>query len=275
MSAAEGEEYAREAHTGWTARTGLVAWRFLVRFTFLRQLRSKKCVLAFMFFMLLALLVFLGRQLGKWNSEMFGGLVLFGLFQTFFVPMVTLVFGAGALGDEREERTLVHLLSRSLPRSGIYIAKILAVAPLALGYSLGGLLFLSWLSGIEKPGVWETFVAVGPSVFWLTLAYLALFQFFAAAFRHSTVIAVLYVFFIEVLVGRMPGILKRVSLEFYAWSLAMDSAVPLGLGPPAEFARVFVPINATSALIVLVTLTASLLAAGAAYFANREYPEAG
>ncbi len=232
-------------------------------------------MLAFVFLLLLALLVLLGRQLGEWNAEMFGGLIVFGLFQTFFVPMVNLGFGVGALGDEREDRTLVHLLSRSLPRTGIYLAKVVAVAPLALGFSLGGLFFLSWLSGLEKPGAWETFVAVGPSLFWLTLAYLALFQLFAAAFRHATVIAVLYVFFIEVLVGRMPGILKRVSLQFYAWSLAMKSAAPLDLGPPDEAARVFVPVDATTALVTLIALTAGLLAAGSAYFARREYPEVG
>ena len=45
----------------------------------------------------------------------------------------------------------------------------------------------------------------------MTLAYVCLFHLFAVAFRHSTIIALVYAVFMEMLLGNMPGIVKRVA----------------------------------------------------------------
>ncbi len=52
-----------------------------------------------------------------------------------------------------------------------------------------------------------------PAVVFMTLAYVCLFHLFAVAFRHATIIALVYALFMEVILGNLPGIVKRLESE--------------------------------------------------------------
>lgn len=240
--------------------------------TLRRQLRSKKTLVCLL---LLGLLVFdvLGvGLLRNWTPRSFGRWVVLGLLGLFFVPVVSLLYGTGALGDHREEGSLVYLLTRPLPRSGIYLVNLAAVAPLVLVFTLGGLWLLLALAAFGgEPGLLDAWEVFSPAILCSSLAYLALFHFLGVLFRHSTLIALAYVFLVEVFVGRLPGILKRVSVSFYSWSMVYDAGGDIGLRPRSHVS--FVPIDGETARRVLLGMTVALVCLGAIHFARREFSE--
>jgi ABC-2 type transport system permease protein len=246
---------------------------FLARLTLSRQLRSKKMLLVLFAFACIAALVVIVGMVKPWRpGDLLFGVVLI-LFCGFFVPISSLAFGTGAVGDDRDEGSLVHLLARPLPRAGIYAAKLLGVAPLVLLMNLGGLWMIGLLARIQGGAPLDILGAFWPGVLLGTLAYLSLFQLLAVAFRHSTAVAIAYTFFIEVFIDRMPGILKRVSIDFYATSIHLETAGPIGLSLPREAERTYLPLDGETARWVLVCIAAGLLLLGMRLFQRKEYRE--
>src|SRR5204862_5123117 len=78
---------------------------------------------------------------------MFARWVLFSLFLAFLLPLWSLSFATQALGGEREDRSLVWLLTRPLPRWSIYLAKFVGVLPWSLALNLGGFAIICWAAG--------------------------------------------------------------------------------------------------------------------------------
>jgi ABC-2 type transport system permease protein len=249
------------------------AWLFLVGYSLRRQWRSRKVLLSALLLGFIAVVVLAAGQHQRWSMESFGQWVVLRLLGVFYLPLVTLMFGTGAIGDDREERTLVYALTRPLARSGLYAGKLLAAAPPALLFIAGGLWILCQLAhqtGLPDPA--EAFGTYAPALLFGALAYLAFFHLLGAAFRHSTLIAIAYVFFIEVFVGRVPGILKRVTINFYIWSMLFEAGAPHGLEPHPR--QIFLPLAAETARWALAGAAAGFLLLGAWLFAKREYHDA-
>jgi ABC-type transport system involved in multi-copper enzyme maturation permease subunit len=194
--------------------------------------------------------------------------VVFLIFLSFLLPLWSLSFATEALGGERENNSLTWLLSRPLPRPSIYLAKFVALLPWSLGFNLGGFGLLCLVAG--KPGL-TAFQLYWPAVLWATLAFSALFYFMGAFFRRPAVVAIVYAFFLEVLFGNMPGYLKRISIGFYTRCMMYESAQSFGVQP--ERPDIFLPVDGTTAVAVLVGLTFALLALGMVVFARSEYRE--
>jgi hypothetical protein len=192
--------------------------------------------------------------------------VIFGIFTTFLLPLCSLTFATEALGREREQHNLVWTLTRPLPRWAIYLGKFVAVLPWCLALNLGGFCLVCAAGG--DPGAFAL-ATYWPAVALGTLAFAALFHLMGAVFRRPAVIAILYSFFLETVMGNLPGHLKRASISYYMRSLMYDSASIFQLQPdrPQLFAAVSGPV----AVAVLVGLTVALLAAGAWYFSRTEY----
>jgi hypothetical protein len=108
-----------------------------------------------------------------------------------------------------------------------------------------------------------------PAVFWGTLAFCALFHLMGAWFRRAAVVAILYSFFLETVLGNLPAYWKRASISFYTRCLMFDRAQDLGIQP--EKPLLYLPVSGTAAWCVLACLTAGLLALGAVVFARTEY----
>jgi hypothetical protein len=92
-------------------------------------------------------------------------------------------------------------------------------------------------------------------------------------FRRPAIVAILYCFFLETVMGNLPGHLKRASISFYMRSMMFDRAGAFQLQPerPLLYSAVSGPI----ALTALVGLTVALLAAGAWVFSRSEYLDVG
>ena len=87
--------------------------------------------------------------------------------------------------------------------------------------------------------------------------------------------ALVYWFFLEVLFGNLPGIVKRVSVAFYVRCMVYDAGGDLSLGPANRVAReMFLPVSGTTAMLTLSVAIAVLLLAGLVSFEQREYRDA-
>jgi ABC-2 type transport system permease protein len=194
--------------------------------------------------------------------------IVFSIFLSFLLPIWSLSFATEALGGERESRTLVWLLTRPLPRPAIYLAKYVGILPWALGINLGGFALLCLLAG--PPGRLALRL-YWPAVVLGTLAFCSLFHLFGAMFRRAAVVALAYSFFLETILGNMPGLMKRVSIGFYIRCYMFDAAGDYGVR--VDRPTVYLPVSGETAWQVLVGLSVVLLAAGMVVFARREYQD--
>lgn len=193
---------------------------------------------------------------------------VFLLFLSFLLPMFNLSFATEALGGERENNNLLWLLSRPLPRGAIYLAKFVALLPWTLGLSLGGFGLLCLAGG--KHG-WLAFQLYWQAVLAATLAFSSLFYLMGAWFRRPAVAAIVYSFFLELILGNMPGYLKRISIGFYTRCIMFDAASAYGIQP--ERPDIFLPVEGATALVVLFGLTLVLLGIGTVIFSRSQYQE--
>lgn len=197
----------------------------------------------------------------------FSNWLIFPVFVSFLMPLWSLSFATDSLGGERESGTLVWLLSRPLPRPTIYLAKFLALLPWAIGLNVGGFGLLCLAAG---PAGRLAFACYWPAVLGGSVAFAALFQLMSAWFHRPSVVALMYSFFLETVLGNMPGTMKRASITFYTRCLMFEPLAALGVAPP-EKPSVYQPVSATTAWWVLAGVTAGLLVLGMAVFNRTQY----
>jgi ABC-2 type transport system permease protein len=196
----------------------------------------------------------------------FASWVIFGIFLSFLLPIWSLSFATDALGGEREARTLVWLLNLPLPRPLIYLAKFAAILPFSLGLNLGGFALLCLVAGrAGQPAL----VLFWPAIAWGTLTFCALFHLMGALFRRSAVVAIVYSFFLETILGNMPGYMKRVSISFYTRCMMFEEVQSYGIQP--EKPSIYLPVDGLTAHLVLAGLTGLFLAIGMAVFSRTQY----
>jgi ABC-type transport system involved in multi-copper enzyme maturation permease subunit len=200
--------------------------------------------------------------------HIFSTWVIFTVFMGFLLPIWSLSFATEALGGERETRSLIWLLTRPLPRWSIYLAKFVAILPWSLGLNLGGFALLCLLGG--PPGR-LALKLYWPAVLAGTLAFCSLFHLMSAMFRRAAVLALVYSFFLEWIVGSMPGFMKRVSISFYTRCLMFDAAEPYGLQPDRP--SIYLPVSGAVAWSVLLSLTVAFLLVGMVVFSRSEYQD--
>ncbi len=186
------------------------------------------------------------------------------VFASFVVPICALAFGTASVGGDREDRTLVFLLVRPIPRWLILLAKFAATLPLVLGLVVGSYWLYCRLAGAVGQVAFELYL---PAVVYMTLAYVCLFHLFAVAFRHATIIALVYAVFMETLIGNLPGIVKRVAVNYYGRSILYDAGSSDGVRLPKGFEALSVEVASWA----LAGIAAGGLILACVIFARREY----
>jgi ABC-2 type transport system permease protein len=279
----------------------LRAWCYLVWLSWQRQARSQQMVwIALTLLAFSAVLILVGTYGGYWTMRYwrlmlgaphfsppggvdlailgavqqvmegsgfrrFSRVFVLNLFFGFLLPVWSLAFASEALGGERENNSLVWLLSRPIPRPAIYLAKYLAQLPWSAALNLGGFAILCLSAGDLGRQALRLY---WPAVLWATLAFTALFHLFGAFFRRPAILAIVYTFFLEIILNLMPGYLKRVSLTFYARCLVYDEGGPHGVAPDNPIN--YLPVTGSTAQMVLAGTTVILLVLGAWLFARTQ-----
>jgi ABC-type transport system involved in multi-copper enzyme maturation permease subunit len=218
---------------------------------------------------LTVLIVALQTWLRGWEFRRFSSGPVLMVYVAFLQPLWTLSLATEALGRERAEQNLIWLLSRPLSKPAIFLGKYLAVLPWCLALNLGGFALICAAGGEVGLKALEVY---WPAILGSTLAYAALFHLLGAVVRRPAMIALLYSFFFEMIVGLMPGHLKRMSITFYTRCIMYGRAQEFDLAE--RLLTNFEPVSGATAWLILLLASMALLAAGAWVFSRGEYLDA-
>ncbi|MGO8672808.1 MAG: ABC transporter permease subunit [Capsulimonadaceae bacterium] len=183
----------------------------------------------------------------------------------FVLVMLACVFGTNLVTEEVEQKSIVYLLTRPVPRWRILLMKY-AAAFLAttLAVWLSALLLFLVTATSRSGDPWHT--SFGRDLIVLPvgcLAYGGLFLLFATAFRRPLVMGLVYTFGVESWLPNLPGNFKMMCLMVYLRALAphpLDGAhVQTGGVSPALAWKVVIGV-----ILVSVSLACSI-------FSSTEY----
>ena len=139
-----------------------------------------------------------------WTFVNFTRWVMLVGFVGFVLPLFTMSYASAAFGTERESRSLVWLMTRPIPRSAIYLAKLLGTLPWCVLFGLGGFAAMCLAGGdLGRRAFalyWPAAVAGQSRSPRRSTS--------SALFRRPVVVGLVYVFFFEALVAALPGSLK-------------------------------------------------------------------
>ena len=187
------------------------------------------------------------------------------LVQRLLLPTVTafvaVVIGASAIGDEREDGTILYLAATPLPRAGLVLTKVMAswTASMAL------LVPSALISGIVALGsdasasllLWPL-VAVALSAF----CYCAAAAWLSLAIRRPVVIGVLYILLWEGSIATFAASADRFSIAAYGRAIAVEGVIDVNA--PG--------VSAVVAVIVLGIVSAVAIWAAARRMVRTELP---
>jgi ABC-2 type transport system permease protein len=146
---------------------------------------------------------------------------------TLVVPIIALVFASAALGDPREDGTLVYLWLRPMDRGPIVLGAWLAAVTVALPLTLPPLV----ISAALLPGGSDLVVATALATTVGVAAYCGLFVLLGLVVRNPVIWGVGYVLMWEGLIAQFGTAPARVAVRGYTRSiLASMTDVDLDLG---------------------------------------------
>ena len=249
--------------------SNLAACLQVFRLSLRRQFFTRQTIVTVVLLGLAVLITFLGTWREALNTPAeLASKILSPLYMGFLLPIICLGYASAAISGERSEQTLVYLLTTNIPRPLVYLSKYAAALLLTLGMTLGGLAVLCLVSGkigLEALGVFWTVTACA------TTAYVGLFLLFSAWLRRATFLALAYALMIETLTGNIPGVVKRITVSFYAKSWLYESGERLDLAPSGVALGLFDPVSAAAAQSVLALASVGFLALGIWVFSRKEY----
>ncbi|MGB2571561.1 ABC transporter permease subunit [Micromonospora citrea] len=193
----------------------------------------------------LVALAVLCRSLGVAPAD-WGPPVLVGLGLAVVLPVVALVVGTGVLGAEIDDGTVVHVLTKPLPRWQIVLPKLavatgVSAATVAVPIFVAGLL----ADSVRLGGALAAASALG------ALAYSALFLAMSLLTRRPVLLGLVYVLIWEGLLGRFVSGTRVLSIQQWVIALA-DRSAPTDL----LSTTVSVPVAAVLTGLVAVGFTA-------------------
>ena len=174
--------------------------------------------------------------------------VIVGLGLAVMLPVTALIVGTGVLGSEIDDGTLLHILTKPLPRWQIILPK-LAVAAGVTALTVAVPLYVS---GVLAQGVrFGLALAVASALGALT--YVAIFLVLSLVTRRPVLLGLVYVLIWEGLLGSMVSGTRNLSVQQYVLTVA-DRVAPTSLLTPT------VSLPVALALSVVLTVGGTVLA---------------
>lgn len=157
------------------------------------------------------------------NPAEWGTPVLVGLGLAVVLPVISLIVGTGVLGSEVDDGTIVHILSKPLPRRDIILAKLgvaIVVSAVTAAVPL-------WIAGfIADSAALGTGLAVGAVVG--ACAYSAFFVLLSLLTRRPVLLGLVYILVWEGLLARFVSGTRVLSVQQYVLTIA-DRTAPTDL----------------------------------------------
>lgn len=207
---------------------------------------------------LLLALAILSRSLGV-DPGQWGPAVLVGLGLAVVLPVVSLIIGTGVLGAEIDDGTVVHILTKPLPRWQIVLPKL----AVATGVSAATVAIPLYVAGVLAHSV-RLGLALAAASALGALAYSALFLALSLLTRRPVLLGLVYVLIWEGLLGRFVDGTKVLSVQQWVIALA-DRMAPtdlLGTTVSVPVAGVLTALLAAGCTVLAVDRLRSFSVAG-------------
>jgi ABC-2 type transport system permease protein len=186
------------------------------------------------------------------------------------LALAAAIFATGVVSQEVEQKTIVYLLTRPVPRPVLILARTLAAS---ITVSIVGILAAIGTALGTRATFGELFFRDCSALILGSFAYCALFVLVSLLINKSMVINLIFAFGYEAAVPKMPGDIYKVSINSYLMSIAshpMIAPVTSDAAPVATPAAVntIQPGAAWLAMIGLVVLCSMF---NAQWFDRNEY----
>jgi ABC-2 type transport system permease protein len=157
------------------------------------------------------------------DPAQWGGPVVVGLGLAVVLPVIALIVGTGVLGSEVDDGTIVHILTKPLPRSGIIMAKL----GVAIGVTAVTTAIPLFIAGMLADSVRFGLALVAGAVVG-TIAYSALFLLLSLLTKRPVLLGLVYILVWEGLLGRFVSGTRVLSIEQYVITIS-DKIAPTAL----------------------------------------------
>ncbi|MEN8114358.1 MAG: ABC transporter permease [Actinomycetota bacterium] len=194
--------------------------------------------------------------------------MLISLYFPLIVPIVTLIFSASALGDERRDGTLSFLVLRPIPRATIAAAKIAGALLVAIGLNAFGGAALAVVYGIET-GAWSVLLPIVIGGAAATIIYGSVFALLGFFTDRAVLIGFIYVLIFETAVfGALSGLHVlspwRTGLAVFSGIAPADAVEELSHYGPADL------MSLSRALLLTAIVAAASVAATTTVLRKRD-----
>lgn len=150
------------------------------------------------------------------------------------LALVTVVLGASAIGDGRDDGTILYVVATPLPRWRIVVSAWMATSALAVCLLVPSALAITVVPGaVGLRGVLTTLLALVLAA----AAYAALALLLSLSIRHGILAGILYVLLWEGSIGNFAASASRFSIAAYAKVIAskgFDDVPPLNVPNVSE-----------------------------------------
>jgi len=157
------------------------------------------------------------------SPDQWGQPVVVGLGLAVVLPVISLIVGTGVLGSEVDDGTIVHILTKPLPRRDIILAKLLVAAGVSAVTAAVPLFVVGALANSVRFGLALAVGAVAGAI-----AYSALFLLLSLVSRRPVLLGLAYILVWEGLLGRFVSGTRVLSIEQYVITIA-DKIAPTGM----------------------------------------------
>jgi ABC-2 type transport system permease protein len=214
----------------------------------LRGLLGRRRFLLLLPLPLLVVGLALGASAAGVDAIEWGPTVLVGLGLAVTLPIVALIVGTGVLGSEIDDGTIIHILTKPIPRATIVLTKLLVAIGVTVVTVVPPLVVVGVLAGSARLGL-----AMGVAAGVGAIAYCAVFVCLSVLTRRPVLIGLAYVLLWEDLLTNVIGGTRVLSIQQYTIALADRIA-------PTEMLDGAVSLPVTLVMAVLVTAGGAWLA---------------
>jgi ABC-2 type transport system permease protein len=179
------------------------------------------------------------------DPRQWGQAVLVGLGLAVLLPLTALVVGTGVLGSEIDDGTIVHILTKPLPRTEILLSKLAVAIGVTAVTAAVPLYIAGQLAAGPRLGA-ALAVAAGLGA----VAYSALFVLLSLLTRRPVLLGLVYILVWEGLLGRYVSGTRVLSVEQYVITVA-DRIAPTDMLP----SNVSLPVALVMAAVLTVGST--------------------
>ena len=155
---------------------------------------------------------------GATNPQIYGDVSTLMVFR--ILPLASAIYTTAIIGQEVEQKTIVYLLTRTIPRAKLLLLRFAASVVVVFGISMIAALSVSIAvfkgGALGNPLLFKDMLAIGLGA----LGYGALFLFISLLFNRAMLICLLFSFGWETSVPNMPGSMSRLSITSYVQAIA-------------------------------------------------------